>query len=117
MNEIIRRIRGYQLDLPHRIWVATEPWASGNYQGADEVIVVPKDFNCQASYKARALDYTRRLRVERRLNDFYVKVLFLDDDCVPTKSYVEKVFRADYRRVRGDPHTPDRIWALPIAHG
>jgi len=115
VNEIIRRIRGYELDFPHTIWVATEPWASGDYEGADEVIVVPKDFNCRASYKARALDYTRRLRVERRLNDFYVKVLFLDDDCVPTKSYVEKVFRADYDVCEGIP-TPRTGYGRFLSH-
>ena len=99
----------------HEIWVATEPWASGDYQGADEVIVVPKDFNCLASYKARALDYTRRLRVEQGLNDFYVKVLFLDDDCVPTKSYVEKVFRADYDVCEGIP-TPRTGYGRFLSH-
>jgi hypothetical protein len=115
VNEIIRRIRGYQLSLPHVIWVATEPWASGDYHGADEVIVVPKEFQCRASYKARALEYTRRLRIERRLNDFYVKVLFLDDDCVPTKSYVEKVFRADYDVCEGIP-TPRTGYGRFLSH-
>lgn len=115
VNEIIRRIHGYQLDLPYKIWVATEPWASADYRGADELIVVPKDFSCQASYKARALEYTRRLRVERRLNDFYVKVLFLDDDCVPTKTYVEKVFRADYDVCEGIP-TPRTGYGRFLSH-
>jgi hypothetical protein len=103
VNEIIRRIRGYQLDIPYRIWVVTEPRAEANYRGSDELIVVPEDFECQASYKARALEYSRRLRVERGLNDYYVKVLFLDDDGVPTKSYIEKVFIADYDVCEGIP--------------
>jgi hypothetical protein len=103
VNEIIRRIRGYQLTIPYTIWVVTEPWAHANYRGSDELIVVPEDFRCQASYKARALEYTRRLRVERGLNDFYVKILFLDDDCVPTKTYVEKVFMADFDVCEGIP--------------
>ncbi len=115
VNEIIRRIRGYQLDFAHEIWVATEPWSSADYQGADELIVVPEDFHCRASYKARALDYTRRLRVERRLNDYFVKVLFLDDDCVPTKSYVEKVFRADYDVCEGIP-TPRTGYGRFLSH-
>ena len=115
VNEIIRRIRGYELALPHVIWVATEPSASGDYEGADEVIVVPKEFQCQASYKARALEYTRRLRFDRRLNDFYVKVLFLDDDCVPTQSYVEKVFQADYDVCEGIP-TPRTGYGRFLSH-
>ena len=116
VNEIIRRIRGYRLDFPHQIWVVTEPWAaSTNYEGSDEVIVVPEDFQCQASYKARALEYSRRLRVERRLNDFYVKVLFVDDDGVPTKSYVEKVFEADFDVCEGIP-TPRTGYGRFLSH-
>jgi hypothetical protein len=115
VNEIIRRIRGYQLDLPYEIWVATEPWASADYQGADELIIVPEDFRCRASYKARALEYTRRLRVERRLNNFFVKVLFLDDDCVPTRSYVEAAFRADYDVCEGIP-TPRTGYGRFLSH-
>jgi hypothetical protein len=103
VNEIIRRIRGYQLAIPFSIWVATEPWAEANYHGADEIIVIPEGFECQASYKARALEYTRRVRVERRLNEFYVKVLFVDDDGVPTKRYIEKVFIADFDVCEGIP--------------
>lgn len=115
VNAIIRRIRGYQLSLPHRIWVVTEPWATATYQGADELIVVPEDFECQASYKARALEYSRRLRVERRLNDYFVKVLFVDDDGVPTKSYIEKVFRADFDVCEGIP-TPRTGYGRFLSH-
>jgi hypothetical protein len=115
VNEIIRRIRGYHLAFPHRIWVVTEPWASTNYRGSDELIVVPEDFKCRASYKARALDYSRRLRAERRLNDFYVKVLFVDDDGVPTKSYIEKVFEADFDVCEGIP-TPRTGYGRFLSH-
>lgn len=103
VNEIIRRIRGYQLAIPFSIWVVTEPWADATYEGADELIVVPEGFRCQASYKARALEYSRRLRVEKQLNDYFVKVLFVDDDGVPTKSYIEKVFLADFDVCEGIP--------------
>ena len=44
VNEIIRRIHGYQLDIPFSIWVVTEPGADATYHGVDELIVVPKDF-------------------------------------------------------------------------
>ncbi len=115
VNAIIRRIRGYQLSFPHRIWVVTEPWASANYRGADELIVVPEEFECQASYKARALEYSRRLRAERRLNDYFVKVLFVDDDGVPTKSYMEKVFNADFDVCEGIP-TPRTGYGRFLSH-
>ena len=103
VNAIIRRIRGYELDLPISIWVVTEPWAEAHYQGVDELIVVPEDFQCRASYKARALEYARRLRVERRMNDYFTKVLFVDDDGVPTKSYIEKVFLSEFDLCEGIP--------------
>ena len=115
VNEIIRRIRGYQLDIPYSIWVVTEPWAEANYRGSDELIVVPEDFKCQASYKARALEYSRRLRAERGLNDYFVKVLFVDDDGVPTKSYIEKVFIADFDVCEGIP-TPRIGYGRFLSH-
>ena len=115
VNEIIRRIHGYQLDIPFSIWVVTEPGADATYHGADERIVVPKDFKCRASYKARALEYSRRLRVERGLNDFFIKILFVDDDGVPTKGYIEKVFRSQYDVCEGIP-TPRNGYGRFLSH-
>lgn len=115
VNEIIRRIRGYQLAIPLSIWVVTEPWADASYEGSDELIVVPEDFRCRSSYKARALEYSRRLRVERGLNDYFVKVLFVDDDGVPTKSYIEKVFAADFDVCEGIP-TPRTGYGRFLSH-
>lgn len=115
VNEIIRRIRGYHIAIPHRIWVVTEPWADADYRGSDEIIVVPQDFQCKASYKARALEYARRLRVERRLNDFHVKILFVDDDGVPTKSYIEKATMADFDVCEGIP-TPRTGYGRLLSH-
>ena len=60
VNEIIRRIRGYQLGIPSRDLDRDRAVGDGDVPGADELIVVPKDFECRASYKARALEYTRR---------------------------------------------------------
>lgn len=115
VNEIIRRIRGYELTIPHRIWVVTEPWADHDYRGADELIVVPEEFRCRSSYKARALEYSRQIRVERRLNDYLVKVLFLDDDSVPTKRYIERVSLADYDVCEGIP-TPRTGYGRFLSH-
>ena len=39
-TEIIRTIRSYKLDFPHRIWVVTEPWSKARVEGPDELIVV-----------------------------------------------------------------------------
>ena len=115
VNEIIRRIRDYQLDIPFSIWVVTEPGVNATYHGVDELIVVPKDFRCRASYKARALEYSRRLRVERGLNDYFIKILFVDDDGVPTKGYIEKVFRSQYDVCEGIP-TPRNGYGRFLSH-
>ena len=115
VNEIIRRIRDYHLTISHRIWVVTEPWARATYPRADEVIVVPEEFRCRASYKARALEYSRRLRQQRGLDDAAVKVLFVDDDSLPTKRYIERAYRADYDVCEGIP-TPRIGYGRWLSH-
>jgi hypothetical protein len=101
VNAIIDAIRGYRLDFPYRIWVVAEPSSPTGYQGADRIIVVPADFVCRASYKCRALEYVRRLRAREGLDDRDLKILFLDDDSLPTKGYVEKAFHADHDICQG----------------
>lgn len=101
VNAIIDTIRGYRLDFAHRIWVVTEPSSPTGYQGADRIIVVPAEFECRASYKCRALEYVRRLRAQEGLDDGDLKILFLDDDSLPTKGYVEKAFHADHDICQG----------------
>lgn len=95
VNEIVRAIRSYRLDFIKRIWVVTEPWAKARYEGVDERIVVPEGFQCRARYKARALEYSRRLRAARGLDREDVKIVFLDDDSLPTKRYLQKAFESD----------------------
>ena len=101
VNAIIAAIRDYGLDFPYRIWVVGEPGSSDGYVGADRVIVVPAEFECRASYKCRALEYVRRLRAREGLADEHLKILFLDDDSLPTKGYIEKAFHADYDICQG----------------
>ena len=101
VNAIIDAIRRYELDFPHRIWVVAEPSSPSGYEGADRIIVVPADFSCRASYKCRALEYVRRLRATEGLDDRDLKILFLDDDSLPTKGYVEKAFHADHDICQG----------------
>jgi hypothetical protein len=101
VNKIIRTIRDYHLPIPYRIWVVTEPWSRGRYLGADRVIVVPQEFTCRASHKARALEYSRLLRERVGLIQDEVKILFVDDDSLPTKDYIVKAFFADYDICQG----------------
>lgn len=101
VNEIIKIIRGYALELPYQIWVVTEPDVTARYEGADSLVVVPRDFVCKASYKARALEYSRLLRAQLGLIDREIKILYVDDDSIPTKGYIEKAFVADYDICQG----------------
>lgn len=101
-NRVIRRIRDYHLSIPFQIWVVTEPWVEqlGDYE-ADRIVIVPEDFSCKATYKARALEYSRTLRAELGLCGKEIKILFLDDDDIPSKQYITKTFSADYDICQG----------------
>lgn len=101
VNGIISAIRGFDLPFPFKIWVVVEPKSPDGYVGADEVIVVPQDFHCRASYKARALEYSRRLRSFLGLTRPDIKILYVDDDSLPTRSYIVKAFWADYDICQG----------------
>ena len=96
VNEIISAIRAYDLPFPYQFWVVTEPGVADGYLGADEVVVVPAEFTALSSYKARAQEYSRRLRSERGLARDDVKIIMLDDDSLPTAKYLTDVYEADY---------------------
>ena len=105
-----------QLDLPHQDLGRDGAVGLGDLRKArTSSSSFPKDFRCQRRTRHGLSNTTRRLRVERRLNDFYVKVLFVDDDGVPTKSYIEKVFRADYDVCEGIP-TPRTGYGRFLSH-
>jgi len=96
VNGIISDIRAYKLSIPHLIWVVTEPSSPVGYPLADRVIVVPAEFRCRSSFKARALEYCRRIRAEMQVNVPELKILFVDDDSLPSRDYIIKVFHADF---------------------
>ena len=58
---------------------------------------------------------SRRVRVERGLSDYFVKILFLDDDGVPTKRYIERVAAANYDVCEGIP-TPRTGYGRFLSH-
>jgi hypothetical protein len=107
----IDKIRSYRLTMPYEIWVAIEPDHFDSYANVERVIVVPPQFTCRAIDKARALEYTRRLRVEylatRGLDLAKVKLLLVDDDTLPSQSYVYKAFAGNYDVCQG-PTVPNR---------
>ena len=68
VNEVIGQIRGYRLRMSHEIWVVTEPGHRDQYPQADRVLTVPASFTARSERKARALEYSRRVRVTSGLD-------------------------------------------------
>jgi len=116
VNEIIEQIRGYRLRMRHQIWVVTEPGQRDRYPLADRVLIVPTDFIARSERKARALEYSRRVRVSQGLDRPDIKILFNDDDVTPTKGYIEKAFIADYDICEGVASPRSEYAARPLGH-
>jgi hypothetical protein len=96
VNEIIADIHGYRLEIPYQIWVVTEPNCGDEYPHADRVLTVPERFTSRAHKKARALCYSAQVRQALGLDNAEVKILYNDDDVLPTRGYIETAFIADY---------------------
>jgi hypothetical protein len=116
VTEIIEQIRDFILKMDYQIWVVTEPGALADFPMADRTLVVPADFSCRASRKARALEYSRRIRVADGFARPDVKILFVDDDVSLTQRYIERAFDADYDLCQGIV-TPRTSYAVrPFGH-
>jgi hypothetical protein len=116
VNEIIASVRGYQLPMPHEVWVATEPGHENAYPQADRIVVVPAEFRARSERKARALEYTRRLRAAEGLGRADVKILYNDDDVLPTRPYILTAFDADYDVCEGITAPRTEYGTLPAGH-
>lgn len=93
MLEHLNKIKR-EINIKYSVWVVTEPRDKTKYK-CDRLIVVPTNFKCNSAYKARALEYARRLRLKmykNKISPDKVKILFLDDDCFPEKEYIKAVY-------------------------
>lgn len=111
VQRTVNKIRSYHLSMSYEIWVVIEPEHFTGYEQTDETIVVPKSFTCKPIDKARALEYTRLLRRRRGLNRPDVKILFVDDDTLPSQTYVYKAFNGNYDLCQGVT-VPNRWFAV-----
>jgi hypothetical protein len=116
VNEVIGQLRGYRLSMSHEIWVVTEPGHGDRYPRADRLLTVPASFTARSERKARALEFSRQMRVALGLDSPHVKVLFNDDDVAPTKSYIETAFKADYDICEGITAPRAEYAARPLGH-
>jgi hypothetical protein len=116
VNEIIAQIRSYGLSMPYQLWVVTEPGYPNYYPRANRVLIVPENFSSQSQKKARALEYSRRIRKFEGLSRPDVKIIFNDDDVSLTKGYIERAFAANYDICEGvvTPRTHYAAW--PLSH-
>ena len=116
VNEIIAQIHAYRLRMPYQVWVVTEPGQGDTYPQADRVIVVPAGFTARGERKARALEYSRQLRGTQGLDRPDVKILFTDDDVLPTKGYINTAFAADYDVCEGITSPRTEYATRPFGH-
>ena len=101
VNKTIATIRSYKLAVPYEIWIVTEPIDIKKYINADKIIVVHTKFPSIAKYKARALDYSAEIRKKMGIVSENVKILFIDDDALPSKPYIEKCYFGNYDIMEG----------------
>jgi len=98
-NKAFQTVKGYNLPLPVETWVVIEEWDTHKDQYVcDKVVVVPKDFECEDLYKARALEYARRLRKEMVANGeltFNYILLQGDDDALPSVGFIQEGLTVD----------------------
>lgn len=116
VSQIVRQIRDYQLTMNHEIWVVTEPGHRDDYAQADLVITVPPEFTARSERKARALEYSRRVRQSRGLSRPDVKILYNDDDVSLTKAYIERAWCADYDICQGIVAPRHEYASGPVEH-
>jgi hypothetical protein len=96
VSEIIADIRACNIGADYQVWVVTEPGQPCLYPLADRVLVVPETFTVRSQSKARALEYSRRVRDAEGLARPDVKIIFSDDDVTLTEAYINRAFAADY---------------------
>ncbi len=99
VNRTIEAVRGYDLPMKIEFWVIVEEEDKNkqDYE-CDRVLVVPKEFTCNALYKARALEYARRFRLSLiESGGLPSKYLLLqaDDDSTPSKEFLNECLHVE----------------------
>lgn len=102
VSNIINEINRYKLDFEYDIWVVAEEHDSYNYP-ASMTLHVPLKYRTQnnSKYKSRALCYAREYREKKGLTGSDVKIMFLDDDSLPTREYIQAAYHSNYDIAQG----------------
>jgi Glycosyl transferase family group 2 len=96
VDGILDAVRGYATPVPCETWVLTEEADRYPYR-ANRIVRTPKDYITpeRALRKTRALCYAREVRVREGIDLPTTRILFLDDDSLPTEAYVVAAQRID----------------------
>lgn len=96
VDGIIEAIRRYSLPVRCEMWILTEEGDNHPYP-ADRIIRTPKNYvtPTRALRKTRALHYGRALRIREGLDLATTRILYLDDDSLPSEAYVRAAQRID----------------------
>ena len=106
VNKIFELTKEYNLPIKTEYWVIVEEYDQHkeDYE-CDRVVVVPGDFCCGTKYKARALEYARKLRLEMvdrgELIDNYL-LIQSDDDSLPSKLFLMEALKIEADVVLGN---------------
>ena len=99
VNKIFETVKSYKIPVHLETWVVVEDGDAHKAQyKCDKVVVVPKDFECEDLYKARALEYARRLRKKMVADgELCSKYLLLqgDDDALPSIGFIQESLNVD----------------------
>ena len=94
VNRIFETLKSYNLPIPLETWAVIEDWDTHKAEYVcDKVVAVPKDFECEDLYKARALEYARRLRKKMVADGELASNYFLlqgDDDALPSLGFIKE---------------------------
>lgn len=106
VNKIIEDVKEFNLPVKIDYWVIIEESDEHKEEyESDKVIVVPEDFKCNALYKARALEYARRIRmmmVERGEILKNYLVIQCDDDSLPSKDFLYEALKVNADMIVGN---------------
>jgi len=99
VNRAFASVRDAKLAVALECWAIIEETDENKTKyEADRVVVVPKEFTCDALYKARALEYARRLRLslidKGELSSKYL-LLQADDDSTPSQDFLRECMQVD----------------------
>jgi len=121
VNGIFEKVKEYNLSVPLETWAVIEEWDTHKSEYVcDRVIVVPSNFECEDLYKARALEYARRVRQEMiakgALGSGYV-LLMGDDDSLPSVEFINESLVVDADICIGsiNPH-PKGVWSTILEY-